>query len=38
VFKEVPRSDDDRPWLRRVQIGLLLASLVLAAILFVVLL
>jgi pSer/pThr/pTyr-binding forkhead associated (FHA) protein len=31
VFKDVPPGADERPWLRRTQLALLIASLVLAA-------
>ena len=31
VFKDVPPNEDERPWLRRTQLALLIASLILAA-------
>jgi len=31
VFKDVPPTEDERPWLRRTQLALLIASLILAA-------
>lgn len=33
VFKEVPRGDDERPWLRWIQVGLLLGCLALTGLL-----